>query len=146
MAIAAGKTAGWVRIGDVCIYISAKRPPSDADWNAYLAWLRENGKPSVTRPELLSLVYDRSPGPNASQRKQLNDSTVGWKMRVAVLSPSTVARGIVTAMNWFKKDAYEAFPPDDFERALTFLGAPAQIRPDITIATKDLAAELDAQG
>jgi len=143
MAIATGKTAAWGKTGNVYLYVSSKRPPTDPDWNEYLAWLRETAKETPVRTELLSIVYDRSTGPNASQRKQLTDATVNWKLRVAVVTPSTVARGVVTAMNWFKKDAYEAFPPEEFDRAIKFLGVPTSAAMDVRQAVNTLIDLLD---
>lgn len=143
MPVGAGRTAAWAKMGDICLYISGKGPPSEADWSEYLVWLKEAAKPTSLKPEVRTLVYDRSTGPNAAQRKQLNDATMGWKLRVAVVTPSTIVRHMVTAMNWFKKDSYEAFALEDLDRALTFMGTPPGLMNEVKQSIRGLAAELD---
>lgn len=145
MTVAAGKTCGWSKVGDVCIYVSAAGPPSEADWNEYLIWFKKEGaRASLARSELLALVFDRSPGPNANQRKLLNDATAGVKLRSAVMTKSAVARGIVTAMNWFKSDSYKAFTPEEIEGAMTFLNTPKPMMGELRAAVQSLASTLDA--
>ncbi len=143
MAVATGKTAAWAKVGDVCLYISAKRPPLESDWEEYLKWIAVAAKPSTLKPEVVSLVYERSAGPTPTQRKNLNDVTSGWKLRVAVMTPSALVRGMVTAMNWFKKDSYEAFPLEQLDQALTYLKTPEGLMLEVRSTVYGLTKELD---
>lgn len=143
MAVATGKTAAWAKVGRACLYISAQTPPSDADWQEYLKWLAAAGKPNAANPEVISLVYERSAGPTPSQRKQLNDVTSGWKLRVAVMTPSALVRGMVTAMNWFKKDSYEAFPLEQLDAAITYLQTPPNLVAEVKGTVFGLIKDLD---
>lgn len=146
MPVARGQTAAWARVNDtvggkdVTLYVSAKRAPTNEDWDEYLEWYkRTTAKPGA---EVRTLVYDRSPGPTPTQRKLLNDVTAPCKMRVAVVTPSPLIRGIVTAMNWFK-DGYKAFAPEDIHRAFEFLGGSTSTNEEAKKLVQGFIQDLD---
>lgn len=145
MPIAAGRTLGYGKVelpgGSPCvIFVSATRPASDSDWGEYVAWFRKNAK---LGDKVRTLVMDRAGGPNAAQRKQLNDVTAPFAMHVSVLSPSAVGRSIVTAMNWFKKDSYKAFMPDQLDSAIAHLEVTGQLAVEVRQIVTDLMRDLD---
>jgi hypothetical protein len=117
MTVAAGKSLAFERIGNCFLYMSSKRPPLDSDWAQYIDWLKSTLRPGMS---ITSVVYERAGGPNAAQRKLLTDVTAPVNLKVAVITPSTIARGAVTAMSWFKP-GYKAFTPEETDAAVAFL-------------------------
>jgi serine/threonine protein kinase len=127
--VGADGTAAWASVSDWSIYAGGTQTPTDRDWNAYLEWLA----PRCPSGEIVrSLVLDPGSGPSPSQRSRLTTVTSRCAVRAAVLAPSAVIRGIVTALNWFKSDSYRAFSPSELREAIVYLGA-----------TGDVAAELE---
>lgn len=145
MAVATGRTLAFGRIalpgGHLCvIFVSATKPASDSDWSEYVAWFRANVPPGSS---LKSIVFDRAGGPNAAQRKQVNDMTASCSLHVAVLSPSAVGRGVVTAMNWFKKDSYRAFMPEELDSAIAYLGITGMDAAELRQTVLNMLRDLD---
>lgn len=140
MTVAAGKTLAFERIGNCFLYMSSKRAPSDADWAQYIDWLKTILRPGMT---ITCVVYERGAGPNAAQRKLLNDVTAPVNLKVAVITPSTLARGAVTAMSWFKP-GYKAFTPDETDAAVDFLELKGQDAQQVKIAIKRLLVFSDS--
>lgn len=145
MPLAIGRTLGYARIalpgnGLCVIYVSAKKPASDRDWAEYIEWLQKTRKPGEP---FKSLVMDQAGGPNAAQRKQLNDVTAPCSLSVAVLSPSAVGRGVVTAMNWFKKDSYKAFLPTELDEAIASLDITGAAAAETRKAVLEMMRTLD---
>lgn len=118
MTVAAGKSLGFERVGQCYLYISANRPQIDSDWVQYIEWLKGMLRPGMN---ITCVVYERGNGPNAAQRKQLQEVTAPVTLKVAVITPSTAARGAVTALSWFKP-GYKAFSPAEMDGAMDFLG------------------------
>jgi hypothetical protein len=145
MPTATGKTLAFGRAtlpGDnLCIiFVSATTPASEADWAEYVAWFRSTVKPGS---KVKSVVFDRAGGPNATQRKQVNDMTASCSLHVAVLSPSAVGRSVVTAMNWFKKDSYKAFMPNELDAAIAFLEITGSTAIDLRQTVLNMLRDLD---
>ncbi len=145
MPIAADKTLAYGRVvvpGDspCIIFVSATKPATDRDWTEYCNWFQKMAKPG---DNLRTLVHDRAGGPNAAQRKQLNDVTAPCNMHVAVLSSSAVGRGVVTAMNWFKRDSYRAFLPTELDDAIAYLKFSGATAAEVRKTTLDFLRNLD---
>ena len=137
MTVASGKTLGYGKIHDVLLYISAKRPPNDADWAEYVAFFRK-----AEQPNFRGIVVERGSGPNAAQRKQITDIMSTVTSKVAVMSASPVARGVMTAMSWFSK-GFQAFSPDEMDRALEYLGVPSLMATQVKQLVQKIQQELD---
>lgn len=140
LATAPENTLAYGRFGQIILYISARGAPSASDWAHYIAWFRSTVKRGS---DVVSFVYERSPGPNASQRKQLTEATAGCNLRAAVLATSAVIRTMITAFNWFQKDAYKAFSPEQIDEALVFLGLPRALVPEARKTVQQLIDALD---
>jgi hypothetical protein len=113
------KTLAFGNIGSCFLYVCSKHPPNEAEWNEYIDFLKIRLEPGM-RPT--SIVLSDGAGPGASQRQQLNEVISPYVdyLRVAVVTTSPVARGIVTALSWFSP-VYRAFSPKDIDDALSFL-------------------------
>lgn len=102
-------------------YVSSSTlSPSEADWDAYVAFLTENF--DETSPTKV-VVYTRSPPPSALQRRKLMDAVkpLAKRLRVAILTDSNLVRGVVTALSWVGGQ-YTAFAPDQLVEAIASLG------------------------
>lgn len=139
MAVAAGRTIGYARIGTCLIYVSSKRSPSDSDWTEYAAWFQKTNPPGST---VVSVVYERNGGPNAAQRKQINEMTARCQVKAAVIAVSPIARGILTALSWFK-DGYKAFNPSEMEAAFEFLDVRGALATEVRQTIQKMILEMD---
>ena len=111
-----------IRFKNVCgthVLVHTSDPPTDADWTENMAGL-------VQRPSELRgiFVYTMGGGPNAGQRSIYNVTLerLGMKPKVAVLSGSTVVRGIMTAFNWIQGGTMKLFSLGDLAPACDYLG------------------------
>ena len=50
---------------------------------------------------------------------------------------------MVTAMNWFKKDSYEAFPLEQLDAAITYLQTPPNLVAEVKGTVFGLIKDLD---
>lgn len=139
MPVAARRTLGYGRVGNCMLYVSSKKPPAEPDWAEYVEWFRRTFPPGST---ITSLVYERSSGPNATQRKQINDMTARCSVRAAVLAVSPVARGILTALSWFK-EGYKAFNPHEVDAAVSFLELSGMAAAEVKAALRKMTEELE---
>jgi hypothetical protein len=83
------------RSGRVHVAIHDAAPPTDAEWTGWLELIREA---RAAHPRFY--VETHGGGPDAKQRRALGEVVDKAEMRVAVLTESLVARGIVTALAW----------------------------------------------
>jgi hypothetical protein len=107
--------------GDLMLTVHGPIPPTDEEWRAYLEFSRTCvGR--VTR----SLIVSSGAGPNGRQRTMLMKEFPEFApVPVAVVSDSSMTRGIVTALRWFGKNI-RAFPPSQLAAALEYLGVPPE--------------------
>jgi hypothetical protein len=89
--------------------------PTDPEWDRWITM-------SLARVGLDQrvIVESHNGGPNAKQRKSLADAMRSEDVRVAVLTGSTVVRGIVTALAWLGIPL-RAFPMDAHRQAAKYL-------------------------
>jgi hypothetical protein len=113
------KTLAYGRVGNCLVLVHGEKPPTAEEWTAYVAFLRKNWVQRVSR----LLVVTPGPAPTAKQRQEMNH---GWTCegRIAIVTPSAIARGIVTALSWFSKDVYKTFAPQNLDDAVAFLELP----------------------
>jgi hypothetical protein len=76
------------------------------------------------------VVFSAGGGPTPTQRKELEDltATKAEDLRVAIITASRVARGIVTAIRWYRGDSNVAFDPKNVDLAFNFLELTAEER------------------
>lgn len=99
----------------VSIAVHDAVPPTDEEWERWLEHFRG-------RADGRALVESfEGAGPNAKQRKALAEGARGVALRAAIMTDSTVARGIVTALSWLGIPQ-RAFLPGNFQQAGDFLG------------------------
>lgn len=123
------KTLAYGVTAECLVLTGAIQPYADEEWDRCIAFVGEYARAS-RRPRLL--VVTDGGGPTVQQRRSLDGLLDVHRRtaRVAVLTPSTMARSIVTALSWFMP-IYRSFAPDDLAGALSFLELPAQSLPDI---------------
>jgi hypothetical protein len=85
-------------------------------------------------------------GPSANQRSELNRVLGGKMLRVAIVSDSAIARGILTAISWLTPSA-KRFPQDvfklgDMEKAYAFLQLAAPAEAEVRTTVRRLSAEV----
>ena len=114
------KNLAYGKVGSCFALVVSKHTFSDAEWDGYLTFLRENLMPGI---EPKTIVMSQGASPTAMQRRKLNELTAPYadKSKIAVVTESPIVRGVVAALSWFNP-FYRAFPPQDLDRALAFLG------------------------
>lgn len=110
------KTIRYARCGLLLLLAHGSSPPAQNEWAEYVEVLGEAHR-GGTRG---LLVLTDGPGPNSMQRKMVSS----FDLRSAVLTPSQVARGIVTALGWFGANI-RAFIPEQIDDALKYLEVPS---------------------
>ena len=109
-------------VGRTLVVVHGATHPSDADWEIYLAALRQNK--DVIEAQLI--VTDGG-SPNSAQRRASLDLAAGRPMpSTAVVTSSVLARGVVAALSWFMKDRIRAFRRNEFDEACAFIGKSAE--------------------
>jgi hypothetical protein len=99
----------------VLIAVHDAVPPTDEEWESWLELFRG-------RTQALVLVESfHGAGPNAKQRKMLGERMQGIELGAAIMTDSTVTRGIVTALSWLGMPQ-RAFLPGNYYQAGKYLG------------------------
>ena len=108
-------------VGNVHIVIAGTSEPIDEDWRTYMAAVRGEERKMADFGKMRTIVFSAGGGPNAKQRKEVNEFLGGRATPVAIVTSSTIMRGVVTALQWFNPLA-RAFSPDNVFAAMQFLG------------------------
>jgi hypothetical protein len=119
------------------IVVYGVHDPTDAEWVGYLEDVERHG---IERTQ--QLISTEGGGPNATQRRYLNELLDGRPVPVAVMSGSTPIRGVVTAMSWFNR-AIRFFPPTCLLDALAYLEIPVSRAELIAREMAKLRSSLD---
>ena len=98
----------------ICVHNA--KAPNQREWSEYVNALKK-----LQLDKACQIVFTTGGAPSASQRKDITDLTTGRHHKVAVVTPSTIVRGVVTALNWFNPDV-TAFAPDGMRAAFEYLG------------------------
>jgi hypothetical protein len=125
--------------GGLMLLVHTDRPPTDAEWEPYYDELIKHDP-----DQLRSLAFTDGGAPSGAQRKQVNDFLKGRASRAAVVSPSTMVRGVVTALSWFNSQM-KVYSPKEVDAALQYLGVSADelplVRVEIQLLRKKLGHE-----
>jgi len=108
-------------VGNVHIVIHGTTDPIEEDWRLYMNAVRSEERKMADFGKMRTLVFSAGGGPNAKHRKEINEFLGGRATPVAIVTSSTVMRGVVTALQWFNPLA-RAFSPDNVVAAMQFLG------------------------
>lgn len=100
--------------GVFCVVHSAANP-TEEEWKAYLDYYLAHER-QCTR----TLVVTQGGGPNAKQRGDTAKVIQSSPTRVAIVTTSTLVRGIATALSWFNKRV-QSFGPAEMDAALRHL-------------------------
>ena len=83
--------------GGLIICVHRDVAPADEEWNQILALFR--GAPDLREARIL--VFTLGGAPDARQRARLNTVVGDAKPRIAVITPSALARAAGIAISWF---------------------------------------------
>lgn len=115
----AGQTMRFGLIGRAHVVLHRDAAPDPAEWDAYMKSL------AASLPMIKCVfVYTRGGGPNPKQRKQITDlyQSRPPQPTVAVITPSTIVRAVVTAVNLFAPKPLKMFSSTQLGEAFSFLG------------------------
>jgi hypothetical protein len=96
----AGRTMRFEMGDTLAITVHGSANPSDEEWDALLDLIRSRGD----RRGLRVIVFSKGGGPDVRQRKRLVAIMQGDHPPTVLLTDSIVARGVATAMSWFRRD------------------------------------------
>lgn len=131
---------GFKVIDKWVVVVHNHKPPGQR-WTDFIGVLsKEVIQRGVSPASIRFLVYSDGGGPNATERKALNDLTSGAST-TAVLTPSTMAKMIVSAFTLFHK-RMRAFAPDQIDEAFRYIGATAIEQETIWREMKAVAADV----
>lgn len=115
------KTAAYTIYRRLFLVMHTKDNPTDEEWAEYVDFTVKNLAHFTS-----TMIITEGGAPNAMQRGSMNDllEAKGFKQKVAVVTVSRLARGIVTALSWFNPNV-RAFSTVQVPAALTYLDIPA---------------------
>lgn len=128
---------GWE--SGLLLTLMGSRNPSDAEFQTYAQYASEKFTSGSTTG---SLVLTEGAAPSARQRAIMVESVRGSPLPpTAILSNSTVLRGVATALSWMRSDAaINVFKPHELEGALIYLQVPTHQHPIIHTTLAHLAS------
>jgi hypothetical protein len=127
-------------VGEVFVGVLGFETPTNRDWQRWMDLLEGALRENVT---ILRLIVTDGGGPTASQRAALERISSEAQTRAALITPSTLARGIFTAVSWFHpKNTMAAFRPGQLDEALRFLGVGAEKKAELDRIIAELRADL----
>lgn len=102
-------------IKNLGISVHTAKPPTNEEWQELITLMQPS---DVANFRAISLTDGGAP--NSAQRKSMNDYLAGRVPLSAVVTQSTVVRGVVTAMSWFNPNI-KSFSPEELDAALVHL-------------------------
>ncbi|HTJ83518.1 MAG TPA: hypothetical protein VL400_17480 [Polyangiaceae bacterium] len=100
----------------VVVFVHDTTSPTDDEWELVLDHFRAMENLAEAR----ALVYTEGAAPTVVQRGKLNDLVGSRNPRIAVLTPSKIARAAGAALRWFNP-RLRVFNPTDLDGALGHL-------------------------
>ncbi|HTU60550.1 MAG TPA: hypothetical protein VMF89_18995 [Polyangiales bacterium] len=110
------------RVAGLIVAVHDEQNPSESDWDAYVALVKESLKDGAYFRGVL--VTSLGGAPNAGQRKSLQTIADSQVYRTCICTDSVVARGVIIAINWLFSTPMHALPYRDLDRALEILEVP----------------------
>jgi hypothetical protein len=138
------KNAAFKLVHNVGVCVHNLRNPSKEEWDSYLEMSRAVRRAAGDDlSNFKQLVFTDGGGPNVAQRKASTDIAAGARnseaLKVAVVSRSLVARGLVTAFRWLGFPL-RSFAPEELEETFAFLEVSRAEALDICLAVEELCA------
>jgi hypothetical protein len=131
-----GETMAYEKVGAFVVCVHPVQEPNDADWNGYLAFLKQHERVCDS-----VFVYSVGGGPNLGQRRALAEATVGRTLFAAVITPSRVTRAIGVAVSWLNPHV-RMFAPGYLKDALAYLKLGPREAADVLYSARQLAKGL----
>ena len=137
-------TLAYSKVGRVIVFACGDAPLDNAEWEAYLRFIGRELRMDVFN---CSLVYAKSAQPTPVQREKLNKAISSFsqagRLKSAVLTESLLVRTVITAMQWFNRETFRVFAPNDMGSALQFLNLDAGECQAVTASLTKLKASLE---
>lgn len=130
------RTCVYRAFAEYMVVLHSGNSPSDAEWAEMVAAFR-----ACDLKNLRIVVFTYGGAPNARQRAAINDILADCAPRIAIMTPSTFARGVGTAMTWFNPHM-RLFGPEQLTEVLSHLGSPEHDRPRLKLVLGELEREL----
>ncbi len=130
--------------GDIIVMAHNNKPLGDQEWMEQ--YISHVAKLYVGRvdPKVSNLVFATGSGPTTKQRNLGNAAIADgkpYKLNVAVVTDSRIARGAVTALSWFNP-LIKAYPPDQVLAAAARVGLQSQHMPQLVAAMRTIGKEV----
>lgn len=125
--------------GPLVIVLHTRIDPNAREWGDFMAKLR-----TVPPAKLRLFVVTDGGGPNAVQRKDINDHLGSEKAPMAVVSDNTMARLIGVAVGLFQS-RIAVFPPHRLREAFAHIAADASEQRTILAEAHRIAAKLTSR-
>ena len=141
--MSAHPTMAFRLIGRIFVIVHTEDAPSAEDFQALLTFIRND----FTLADRRCLVVTPGPAPSAKQREAMNNALREKGLQsstVAIVTPSAVARGAVTALSWFNRNI-RSFPPQEMHKALEYLEMLPQESAEVGIEVRKMQAQLTAR-
>lgn len=130
----------WRWVEDYIVVVHTSTNPPVPDWDQLMM------EYATHRDRIEGiLVHTEGGSPSAIQRKQTRDALLPRKrppVHVSVLTTSVAARMAITAFNLFFDNRMRAYPPEDFDDAVNYIGLPSSMRANVRKTLKELITEL----
>jgi hypothetical protein len=109
----------WSVVGDLFLALFGKEAPTAAEWRGYMDFLLAH------RYTLrAAVIFTEGGGPTVSQRAEMHEKLPEFSAnKAAIITDSSVVRGIVTAFRWLGAVNWVAFSPDRLQAALQYVGS-----------------------
>jgi hypothetical protein len=114
--------------------------PTDEEWNEYCA----NITLVLSDPNAAGVSLTDGGAPNSAQRDRVRETIGPHTGPSAVITRSLLARGVVTALSWFRPKT-AAFTPERAHEAMQFAGLRADQVPGVCDAIRALDERLHPQ-
>ena len=129
-------TMGFEGVAGVLITGHGAQDPTDAEWNAFLAYMQAHPESSQK-----GFAYSVGGGPNSKQRKALFVAMGRRHLPVALISASPVVLAIGVAVSWFNSHL-KAYAPGQLRSAFKHLTLDERETKEVLRAARGLAEDL----
>ncbi|AKU98797.1 hypothetical protein AKJ09_05461 [Labilithrix luteola] len=114
-------------------------PPRDVEWTAFIDDITEKGDEFEEM-----LVFSFGGAPTVVQQRQVASLWQGRRRgpRIALVTPSAVARAASAALNWLLRQPIKTFTPTELGTCLTYLELTLSQREEMTSKLREWCREL----